>query len=105
MTAIIQTGGKQYDVQKGTILNIELLPNANPGDKYTFDQVLATFENGELVTGAPYIDGAKVEAKVIENGRGKKIKIYKYKPKKGSTRKRMGHRQPFTKVEITKISA
>ena len=94
MTAIIVTGGKQYKVAEGDTLFIEKLP-VEAGDSVTFDQVLAVID-GETAT------GAKVEASVVKNGKGKKIRIFKYKPKKGY-RKRQGHRQPYTKVTIGKI--
>ena len=103
MNAIIVTGGKQYKVAEGDVLFIEKL-EAEAGETITFDQVLAVL-NGETATfGAPVVEGASVEATVVKNGKGKKIRIFKYTPKKGY-RKRQGHRQPYTKVEITKINA
>ena len=90
MNAIIVTGGKQYKVSEGDVIYIEKLDN-EAGDTVKFEQVLAI------------IDGASVEAKIVKNGKGKKIRIFKYNPKKGY-RKRQGHRQPYTKVEIGKIS-
>ena len=98
MKAIIETGGKQYSVEEKSVIYIEKL-DASEGDKVVFDKVLMA--NG--VIGNPYVKGASVEGKVIKNGKGKKINIFTYKPKKTSTRKRQGHRQPYTKVEITKI--
>lgn len=98
MKAIIETGGKQYNVSVGDVIYIEKL-DANEGDKVTFDKVLMA--NG--VIGNPHVKGASVEGKVLKNGKGKKINIFTYKPNKTSTRKRQGHRQPYTKVEITKI--
>ena len=98
MNAIIETGGKQYNVSIGSEIYIEKL-DINEGDKVVFDKVLMA--NG--VVGNPYLKGVSVEGKVIKNGKGKKINIFTYKPKKTSTRKRQGHRQPYTKVEITKI--
>ncbi len=98
MKAIIETGGKQYSVEEKAVIYIEKL-DASEGDKVVFDKVLMA--NG--VIGNPYVKGASVEGKVIKNGKGKKINIFTYKPKKTSTRKRQGHRQPYTKVEITKI--
>ena len=98
MQAIIVTGGKQYVVNEGDTLFIEKLP-VEAGDAVTFDQVLAIVD-GE---NTKFVEGAKVEAKVVKNGKGKKIRIFKYNPKKGY-RKRQGHRQPYTKVEIGKIS-
>ena len=102
MTAIIVTGGKQYKVAEGDTLFIEKLP-AEAGDSVTFDQVLAVIDGETATFGAPLVAGAKVEASVVKNGKGKKIRIFKYKPKKGY-RKRQGHRQPYTKVTINKIS-
>ena len=103
MHAIIVTGGKQYKVAEGDTLYIEKL-NAEAGDTITFDQVLAVL-NGETATfGAPVVEGASVTANVVKNGKGKKVLVFKYKPKK-NYRRRQGHRQPYTKVEITKINA
>ena len=99
MYAIIETGGKQYKVQDGDVLFIEKLEAS-----VTFDKVVALHNDKELVTGAPYVDGAKVEASVLKNGKGKKIAVFTYKPKKGSKRA-MGHRQPYTKVQISAIKA
>ena len=101
MTAIIVTGGKQYKVAEGDTLFIEKLP-AEAGDSVTFDQVLAVIDGETATFGAPLVAGAKVEASVVKNGKGKKIRIFKYKPKKGY-RKRQGHRQPYPKVTIGKI--
>ena len=98
MKAIIETGGKQYSVEEGSFIYVEKL-DVEEGKKVVFDHVLMT--NG--VVGNPYVKGASVEGKVVKNGKGKKIHIFTYKPNKTSTRKRQGHRQPYTKVEITKI--
>ena len=103
MQAIIVTGGKQYKVSEGDVLFIEKL-EAEAGETVTFDQVLAILGENEATFGAPVVEGASVEATVMKNGKGKKIRIFKYTPKKGY-RKRQGHRQPYTKVEITKINA
>jgi len=103
MYAIIVTGGKQYKVAEGETLFIEKL-SADVGDQVVFDQVLAILDGDSTAIGTPTVSGASVEAKVVKNGKGKKIRIFKYNPKKGY-RKRQGHRQPYTKVEITKISA
>ena len=103
MNAIIVTGGKQYKVAEGDVLYIEKL-NAEAGDKITFDKVLAVLDGDKATFGKPVVDGAKVEANVVKNGKGKKILVFKYKPKK-NYRRRQGHRQPYTKVEITKIIA
>jgi len=101
MYAVIVTGGKQYRVEKGDVIFVEKL-NAEPEKEYTFDTVLAVGEEGGVKFGNPTVDGAKVTAKVVKNGKGKKLNILTYRPKKGSMR-RMGHRQPYTKVEITEI--
>ena len=103
MHAIIVTGGKQYKVAEGETLFIEKLP-AEAGEQVVFDQVLAVLDGESATIGTPTVSSAKVEAKVMKNGKGKKIRIFKYSPKKGY-RRRQGHRQPYTKVEITKISA
>lgn len=102
MKAVIVTGGKQYTVAEGDILYIEKL-NAEADATVKFDQVLAVLDGENSKIGAPVVEGASVEAKVVKNGKGKKITILTYKPKKGEKRK-MGHRQPYTKVEITKIA-
>jgi large subunit ribosomal protein L21 len=101
MKAIIVTGGKQYVVTEGDTLFIEKL-NAEAGEQIVFDQVLALVDGENTKFGTPAVEGAKVEATVVKNGKGKKIRIFKYNPKKGY-RKRQGHRQPYTKVEITKV--
>ena len=99
MYAIIETGGKQYKVENGDVLYIEKLDAAQE-ETVTFDRVIALHNDKELKTGAPYIKGATVTAKVlVANGKGKKIDVFTYRPKKGSARK-MGHRQPYTKVQI-----
>ena len=103
MHAIIVTGGKQYKVTEGDTLFIEKLPN-EAGDKVTFDQVLAVLDGETATFGAPVVAGASVEAEVVKNGKGKKVRIFKYNPKKGY-RKRQGHRQPYTKVQIGAIKA
>ena len=101
MNAIIVTGGKQYKVAEGDVLFIEKLEQ-EAGDVVKFEQVLAIIDGEEATFGAPVVEGASVEAKVLKNGKGKKIRIFTYNPKKGY-RKRQGHRQPYTKVEITKV--
>ena len=102
MQAIIVTGGKQYKVAEGETLFIEKLP-VEAGDKVVFDKVLAVLDGNNATIGTPVVAGASVEGKIVKNGKGKKIRIFKYNAKKGY-RKRQGHRQPYTKVEIGKIS-
>ena len=101
MYAVIETGGKQYRVQQGDVVFVEKL-DVEEGSKVNFDKVLVMSNDGELVVGKPFVDGAKVEATVLEQGKGKKIVVYKYKAKK-NYRKKQGHRQPFTKVKIENI--
>ncbi len=103
MNAIIETGGEQYKVAEGDVVFIEKL-DVEAGDTVKFDKVLAVLDDDKATFGAPTVEGASVEATVEKNGKGKKIRIFKYNPKKGY-RKRQGHRQPYTKVEITKINA
>ena len=103
MYAIIVTGGKQYRVEKGDVLFIEKL-EVEADSEVKFDEVLAVGEEGKVKVGAPTIAGASVAAKVVKNGKGKKLNIITYRAKKHSAR-RMGHRQPYTKVEITAINA
>ena len=103
MYAIIETGGKQYKVQNGDTLYIEKL-NAAEEASVTFDKVIALQDDVGLKVGAPYVEGATVTAHVLKNGKAKKITVFTYKPKKSSSRK-MGHRQPFTKVQIDTINA
>ena len=102
MQAIIVTGGKQYNVSEGDTLFIEKL-DVNAGDAVVFDQVLAIVDGENTKFGTPVVEGAKVDAKVVKNGKGKKLNIITYRPKKGSM-VRKGHRQPYTKVEITAIN-
>ncbi len=102
MKAIIVTGGKQYTVAEGDVLYIEKL-NAEADAAVKFDTVLAVLDGENSKFGAPVVEGAAVEAKVVKNGKGKKIHVLKYKAKKGE-KKKIGHRQPYTKVEITKIA-
>ena len=103
MHAIIETGGKQYKVAEGDVIYVEKL-DAAAGDNLTFDKVLAVLDGENATFGTPVVEGASVEASVVKNGKGKKILVFKYKPKKGY-RKRQGHRQPYTKVQIGKINA
>ena len=102
MKAIIVTGGKQYTVSEGDVLYIEKL-NAEENATIKFEEVLAVLDGENSKIGAPVVEGAAVEAKVVKNGKAKKITILRYKAKKGE-KKKQGHRQPYTKVEITKIA-
>ena len=102
MKAIIVTGGKQYTVAEGDVLFVEKL-GVEAEETVKFDTVLAVMDGENTKIGAPVVEGAVVEAKVVKNGKGKKIHILKYKAKKGE-KKKIGHRQPYTKVEITKIA-
>ena len=102
MKAVIVTGGKQYTVSEGDVLFIEKL-NAEAESTVKFDLVLAVLEGENSKVGTPVVEGASVEAKVVKNGKGKKITILRYKAKKNE-KKKIGHRQPYTKVEITKIA-
>ncbi|MDO5689844.1 MAG: 50S ribosomal protein L21 [Tissierellia bacterium] len=101
MYAIIETGGKQYTVKVGDVVSVEKL-NAEAGDSVVFDKVLLVSKDGQIQAGKPVVDGAKVEGTVEEQGRGKKVIVFKYKAKKGFNKKN-GHRQPFTKVKIENI--
>ena len=103
MHAIIETGGKQYKVTEGDTLFIEKLAS-EAGENVTFDKVLAVLDGDKATFGAPVVEGASVAATVVKNGKGKKVRIFKYNPKKGY-RKRQGHRQPYTKVQIGAIQA
>ena len=100
--AIIVTGGKQYTVAEGDILFVEKL-GVEAEETVKFEQVLAILDGENSKIGAPVVEGAAVEAKVVKTGKAKKITVFRYKAKKGE-KKKMGHRQPYTKVEITKIS-
>lgn len=104
MKAVIVTGGKQYVVAEGDVLFVEKL-GAEAEATVKFEQVLAVLDGENTKVGAPVVEGAVVEAKVVKNGKGKKINILTYKPKKGSTMKRQGHRQPYTQVKIEAIKA
>ena len=101
MKAIIVTGGKQYTVSEGDIIFVEKL-GVEAEETVKFD-VLAVLDGENTKIGTPVVEGAAVEAKVVKNGKGKKIHVLKYKAKKGE-KKKIGHRQPYTKVEITKIA-
>ena len=98
MKAIIETGGKQYYISEGDTIFVEKL-DAEAGKKVVFDKVLMVGD----ITGNPYVKGATVEGEVVKQGKGKKLTIFTYVPNKRSTRKKQGHRQPYTKIEIKKI--
>ena len=101
MYAIIESCGKQYKVAQGDVVFFEKL-DAEEGKKITFDKVILVSEDGKVQVGNPYVKGVKVEGKVVSHGKAKKIIVFKMKPKKNYRRKQ-GHRQPYTKVEITGI--
>jgi len=103
MYAIIETGGKQVKVEAGQTIFVEKL-NVEAGETVEFDKVVVV-SDGTLKVGAPYVKGAKVTARVEKQGKAKKILIFKYKAKKGSTRRKHGHRQPYTKLTIETIEA
>ena len=102
MYAVIETGGKQYRVTEGDVINVEKL-DAEAGKTVTIKEVLVVEKEGEIVVGAPYVTGASVKAEVLENGKGPKVIIYKYKAKKDS-KKKQGHRQPYTELQIKSVS-
>ena len=102
MYAVILTGGKQLRVEEGSVVRVEKLA-AEVGDTVKFDQIAAVGDDAGLTVGAPFVDGASVTAKVLANGKGKKIRVFTYKPKCGQKRA-MGHRQPFTQIRIETIS-
>ncbi len=101
MYAVIETGGKQYRVQEGDEISVEKL-GAEAGEEVVFDKVLVAGEGADVKIGAPYVEGASVKSTVVENGKGQKVIIYKYKSKK-DYRKKQGHRQPYTTVKIDSI--
>lgn len=101
MYAVIETGGKQYRVQEGDVVFVEKL-NVEEGETINFDKILLVSKEGQLQAGKPYVEGVSVEGSVLEQGKAKKITVFTYKPKKNQKRK-LGHRQPFTKVKIEKI--
>ena len=102
MYAIIETGGKQYDVRVGDTIKVEKL-EAQPGENVTFDKVLLVSADGASKIGAPYVDGVTVTASVLSQDRAKKIIVFKYKAKKGYQKKK-GHRQPFTSLRVEAIN-
>ena len=101
--AIIVTGGKQYRVAEGDVIFVEKL-DVEAGETVKFDRVLAVIDEDKAVFGTPVVENAVVSGNVVKNGKSKKIRVYKMKPKKGY-RRTQGHRQPYTKVEITKIES
>ena len=103
MYAVIETGGKQYRVQEGDQLFVEKL-EIQEGEAVELNKVLLVSNDGNVTVGKPFVEGVSVSAKVLENGKARKVVIYKYKAKK-DYRKKQGHRQPYTKLEIQKINA
>ena len=103
MFAVIETGGKQYRVNENDIIFVEKL-EVNEGDTIVFDRVMALSTGESFEVGTPVVEGAKVTAKVLKNGKSKKIYVMKYKAKKNE-KKKLGHRQPYTKVEISSVEA
>ena len=101
MYAVIETGGKQYKVSEGDVIFVEKL-GAEEGAEVTFDKVVAVGSGDSIKVGTPYVAGAAVKASVVKNGKGKKLYVLTYKAKKNEKRK-LGHRQPYTKVQITSI--
>ena len=104
MVAVIETGGKQLRVKVGDLVRVESL-EGDVGSKVVFDRVLMVGEGESAQVGAPVVDKAKVHGSIVEQGRGRKIAIFNYKPRQNSNRRRMGHRQNFTAVKIEKIEA
>ena len=102
MYAVIETGGKQYRVQQGDVVSVEKL-NVEAGEKVTFDKGLVVNDGAAVTVGTPAVEGAAVSGTVVENGKGKKVVIFKYKAKK-DYRKKQGHRQPYTMVKIEEIA-
>ena len=104
MYAVIQTGGKQYRVQVGDVVQVERIPE-DVGSPVVFDRVMMLGGDNDVKLGAPTLDGAQVRGTVVEQGRDRKVLIYTYKRRKNSARKRAGHRQSFTSVKIEAIDA
>ncbi len=102
MYAIIESGGKQYRVSEGLKLKLELLPGAE-GDNVTIDAVLAVNDGANVVLGSPYVQGASVQGKVLSQGKGKKVTVFKYRRRK-DYKKKVGHRQWFSEVLVEKIN-
>ena len=103
MYAVIETGGKQYQVNEGDVIFIEKLA-VEADEAVTFDKIVALGADDGIKVGTPYVEGASVEAKVLKNGKAKKITVFTYKPKKGEKKKQC-HRQPYTQVKIEAIKA
>ena len=103
MYAILETGGKQYRVEQGDTIYVEKLPYEEL-EIVELDKIVAVGKDDEIVVGKPYVDGATVTVKIAKNGKSKKITVFTYRSKKSSKRK-LGHRQPYTKVEILEIKA
>lgn len=103
MIAVIETGGKQYKVTEGDVIYVEKIADAVAGENYTFDRVLALIDGENSKFGAPTVEGATVVAKVIKTGRSRKIRVFKYNSKK-NYRRRQGHRQPFTRLQVEAIN-
>lgn len=101
MYAVVEAGGRQYQLESGRYVDVELV-SAEPDQEFVFDKVLAIVNGKDSTIGAPFVDGAKVTGKVIAHGKGPKLIVYKYRPKKG-TRKRTGHRQGYTRIFISSI--
>jgi ribosomal protein L21 len=101
MFAIIETGGKQYKVAAGDLITVEKLAG-EIGDTVTIDKIVLVSDGKKTAIGSPYVKDASVTAKIVQSGRGKKLTVFTYKPKKHVKRK-LGHRQPFTKLEIVSI--
>jgi large subunit ribosomal protein L21 len=104
MHAVIKTGGKQYRVQSGDEFNVEKLNDTDVGADITFDEILSVGDGDDLAVGTPIVDGATVTAQIVEHGRGKKIIVFKKKRRK-KYRKKKGHRQHYTRIRITDVSA
>lgn len=101
--AVIETGGKQYVVEDGSVLSVEKLPDVKKGDAVTFDKVLLIDDGSDTKVGAPYLAGAKVSAELVEQGRAAKVTVIRYRQKSRYFKKR-GHRQPYSKVKITAVA-
>ena len=102
MYAVVETGGKQYRVQEGDIITVEKL-DVEAGSQIVFDKVLVAGEGADIKVGKPYVEGCKVNGTVVENGKGPKVIIFKFKSKK-DYRKKQGHRQPYTMVKIDSLT-